>query len=67
MLSWQNRKPQKSEYEKLAEKYREAFGKPWPEQIGYSESIDDTIAEIKECIENKHERKLHEYKKGLVY
>lgn len=67
MLSWQNRKPQKSEYERLTDEYQKKFGEPWVEKIGFGDSVEKTIAEIKECIRNDRKQKLPEYSEGMIY
>lgn len=67
MLSWQNRKPQKSEYEKMTDEYKKVFGEPWIERIGYNQSAEKAIAEIKECIKNNQKQNVPEYSDGLIY
>lgn len=67
MLSWQNRKPQKSEYERLTDEYEKKFGKPWVERVGFNKPVDAVIKEIRECIESGQEQKIPQYTKGIIY
>ena len=67
MLSWQNRKPQKSEYERLTNEYEKMFGEPWMERIGFGDSVENTIAEIRDCIKNNYKQKLPEYSERMIY
>lgn len=67
MLSWQNRKPQKSEYERMTDEYQKVFGEPWIEKIGFGDSVEQTIAKIKDCIKNNRKQQLQGYSEGMIY
>ena len=67
-----NRKPQKSEqeleFEALNKQYEEKFGKPFCFSIGvYSPTWEETLKDIKKCLETGEEQVIPKYDNDFIY
>lgn len=57
---------EEQEFDFLNEQYEQMFGEPYVFQIGYGGSWEETLKDIRRCIETGKPQELHEYPSGTI-